>query len=143
MPDFYVLFEADYESKKALRLTVARGDKTRSQLLRGVFPPEPIGASKHLGSKPVDYTDMSLTVVSAAFRDAVMRHGLTGTVFAALSAADVEGEWFLMVQQASVLSMSLPRSPEVSRGRHAYEASRSIPGAGPVMTSWYHRVLTR
>jgi hypothetical protein len=95
-PMFYVIGESDYESHTTLRLSVERQGRTGSQLIRGDFPPEPISAKRHLGSETVDYTDMSIRIVSRAFRDAVARHGLSGAVFAPLTVDGNSSRWYLM-----------------------------------------------
>lgn len=95
-PVLYVIGELDYESHETLRLSVERAGRTGSQLIRGEFPPAPVSASRHSGSRETDYTDMSIRVVTEPFRAAVMRHGLTGATFAPLVVDGNQGHWFLM-----------------------------------------------
>jgi hypothetical protein len=130
VPTLYVIGEADYESHETLRFRIERGERSRSELLRGDFPAAPVAASRQLGSKPVDYTDMSLCVVSAAFREAVMRHGLTGVVFAPLAVDGDERKWFLL----GVTGRCGPF--DYSRSEHFEKVIQRIRGGGESRTPY-------
>lgn len=130
MPALYTIGEADYESHETLRFRIERGGRSRSELLRGDFPAAPIAASKQLGSKPVDYADMSTSVVSAAFHEAVMRHGLTGVVFAPLVVDGDDGKWFLL----GVTGRCGPF--DYSRSEHFEKVIQRIRGGGESRTPY-------
>jgi hypothetical protein len=93
----YVFSEADYDSRSILRLILARpSGVTVSTLRRGDFPAGPIVARRHMGSVRQDFTDAGDCVVTSSFRDSVLRHGLSGAVFAPLTVDDDAEQWWLM-----------------------------------------------
>jgi hypothetical protein len=137
---FQALSEADYESHSILRFSVEREGLTRSQMLRGNLPAHrPIRAVRQHGSKPVDYTDMSICVVSASFRKVVVQRQLTGIEFGSLLVDHTAGEWFLVSITGRCTTFDFSRSERFEKvirkigggeSRIAYLRGFEIPPSG-------------